>query len=146
MYSTAAELANTIVRNEGNQTIRIKYFARVELTSNETTTMENTNFIDESGAFKRYPITTMDIQLTPGANQLAAKKHVLALLAMLGYSLNTISLFALILAIGIVVDDAIVIVENVERLRKLHPEMDIKQIVSLTMHEVFGQINELITE
>ncbi|HCY38525.1 MAG TPA: hydrophobe/amphiphile efflux-1 family RND transporter, partial [Neisseriales bacterium] len=58
MYSTAAELANTIVRNDGNQTIRIKDFARVELTSNDTTTMANTNFIDESGAFKRYPITT----------------------------------------------------------------------------------------
>jgi multidrug efflux pump len=39
----------------------------------------------------------------------------LAVMAMLGFSLNNLSLFGLVLAIGIVVDDAIVVVENVER-------------------------------
>src|SRR5690606_12402072 len=38
-----------------------------------------------------------------------------AVLMMLGFSINTLTLFAMVLAIGIVVDDAIVVVENVER-------------------------------
>jgi len=38
-----------------------------------------------------------------------------AVMAMMGFSLNNLSLFGLVLAIGIVVDDAIVVVENVER-------------------------------
>ena len=39
-----------------------------------------------------------------------------AILLVLGFSANTVSLFALILAIGIVVDDAIIVVENVQRI------------------------------
>jgi HAE1 family hydrophobic/amphiphilic exporter-1 len=40
----------------------------------------------------------------------------IAVLYMLGMTINTVTLFALILAIGVVVDDAIIVVENVERL------------------------------
>ena len=40
-----------------------------------------------------------------------------------GYSANTVSLLAIVLAIGIVVDDAIVVVENVERVMEEHPEL-----------------------
>ena len=46
------------------------------------------------------------------------------ILAVLGYSINTLTLFAMVLAIGLLVDDAIVVVENVERLmheQKLSP-------------------------
>ncbi|MCA0042238.1 efflux RND transporter permease subunit [Celeribacter litoreus] len=38
-----------------------------------------------------------------------------AVLAVLGYSINTLTMFAMVLAIGLLVDDAIVVVENVER-------------------------------
>ncbi|PNA12464.1 hypothetical protein C1X78_26330, partial [Pseudomonas sp. MPR-R1B] len=37
-------------------------------------------------------------------------------LAVAGYSINTLTLFGMVLAIGLLVDDAIVVVENVERL------------------------------
>ncbi|MBP0656943.1 efflux RND transporter permease subunit, partial [Mycobacterium tuberculosis] len=46
-------------------------------------------------------------------------------LAMLGFSVNMLTMFAMVLAIGIVVDDAIVVIENVERImteEKLPPK------------------------
>ena len=39
-----------------------------------------------------------------------------AVMSALGFSLNNISLFGLVLAVGIVVDDAIVVLENIERM------------------------------
>lgn len=62
-----------------------------------------------------------------------------AVLLAFGYSLNTLSLFGLVLAIGIVVDDAIVVVENVERLME---EEDIgpREAAHKTMDEVSGAI------
>ena len=61
-----------------------------------------------------------------------------AVLYLLGYSINTLTLFGLVLAIGIVVDDAIVVVENVER----HIEAGASplQAAHLAMREVSGPI------
>ncbi len=62
-----------------------------------------------------------------------------AVMKMLGFSINTISLFGLVLAIGVVVDDAIVVIENVERLittEGLSP----KEATSKAMSEVSGAI------
>ncbi|WP_312834658.1 multidrug efflux RND transporter permease subunit [Comamonas sp.] len=61
-----------------------------------------------------------------------------AWLYLLGYSINTLTLFGLVLAIGIVVDDAIVVVENVERfIEKGHSP---REAAHLAMKEVSGPI------
>ena len=57
-----------------------------------------------------------------------------AVMAILGFSLNNLSLFGLVLAIGIVVDDAIVVVENVERWIELG--LAPKEAAYKTMEEV----------
>ena len=57
-----------------------------------------------------------------------------AVMGASGFSLNNLSLFALVLAIGIVVDDAIVVVENIER--NLELGMDPKEASRVTMDEV----------
>ncbi len=62
-----------------------------------------------------------------------------ALLAAFGFTLNTIVLFALILAIGIVVDDAIIVVENVQRLMQ-EEGLDPKAATAKAMDQVGGAI------
>src|SRR4029077_15095422 len=58
--------------------------------------------------------------LTPFAAVPVSLIGTFAGLYLLGYSINTLTLFGMVLAIGIVVDDAIVVLENVERI--MHEE------------------------
>ena len=62
----------------------------------------------------------------------------LAVMAPMGFSLNSLSLFGLVLAIGIVVDDAIVVVENVERW--IEHGLDPKEAARKAMDEVGGAV------
>jgi HAE1 family hydrophobic/amphiphilic exporter-1 len=63
-----------------------------------------------------------------------------AVMLLVGYSANTVSMLALVLAIGIVVDDAIVVVENVERVMEEHPELPVPEACKKAMAEITGPI------
>ena len=55
-----------------------------------------------------------------------------------GFTLNRVSLFALIFSIGILVDDAIVVVENIHRHQQLHPGKPLPAIIPAAVDEVGG--------
>jgi hydrophobe/amphiphile efflux-1 (HAE1) family protein len=63
-----------------------------------------------------------------------------ALLLVMGYSANTISLLAMVLAIGILVDDAIVVVENVERVMEEEPHLSPADAAKKAMTEITAPI------
>ena len=56
--------------------------------------------------------------------------------ALAGFSINTLTLFGLVLAIGLLVDDAIVVVENVERLMAENPDMSPRDATIKSMDEI----------
>ncbi|MGL3820339.1 efflux RND transporter permease subunit [Sphingopyxis sp. R3-92] len=59
-----------------------------------------------------------------------------AIFYLLGFSINTLTLFGLTLAIGLLVDDAIVVVENVERLMEENPGMSAREATIQSMKEL----------
>ncbi|WP_078119354.1 efflux RND transporter permease subunit [Thiosocius teredinicola] len=64
-------------------------------------------------------------------------------LHLLGYTINTLTLFGMVLSIGIVVDDAIVVLENIERI--MHEERrDAREAAIKAMHEVTGPVIAIV--
>jgi hydrophobic/amphiphilic exporter-1 (mainly G- bacteria), HAE1 family len=63
-----------------------------------------------------------------------------AVMLLVGYTANTVSLLALVLAIGIVVDDAIVVIENVERVVEEKPELSVPEATKVAMAEITAPI------
>jgi multidrug efflux pump len=61
-----------------------------------------------------------------------------AIMAAMGFTLNNLTLFGLVLAIGIVVDDAIVVLENIER--QIATGLDARSATIKAMHEITGPI------
>jgi len=59
-----------------------------------------------------------------------------AVLYVLGFSINTLTLFGLVLAVGLLVDDAIVVVENVERILQERPELTVREATTLSMGQI----------
>jgi multidrug efflux pump len=63
----------------------------------------------------------------------------LGVLALLGYSINTLTMFAMVLAIGLLVDDAIVVVENVERIMS-EEHLSAREATEKSMGEITGAL------
>src|SRR3546814_4147422 len=61
------------------------------------------------------------------------------IMSMLGYSINTLTLFGMVLAIGLLVDDAIVVVENVERLIQTE-HLSPREAARKSMDEISGAL------
>ena len=59
-----------------------------------------------------------------------------AVLSLLGMTINILTMFAMVLAIGLLVDDAIVVVENVERILEEDPDISIKDATLQSMQEI----------
>lgn len=65
---------------------------------------------------------------------------VFAILYIAGFSANTVDLFAIVLAITLVVDDAIVVVENVTRTLEEHPGLPVAEATERAMAEITGPV------
>ncbi len=63
---------------------------------------------------------------------------VFIFMALIGFSINLLILFGLVLAVGLVVDDAIVVLENTQR--HIQEGKDRKEATEITMQEVFGAV------
>lgn len=63
---------------------------------------------------------------------------------VLGFSINTLTLFGLVLAIGIVVDDAIIVVENVERIMDEEPTLSVHDATVKAMGQVTGPVITIV--
>src|SRR5690606_13192593 len=62
-----------------------------------------------------------------------------AILGVFGYSINVLTMFAMVLAIGLLVDDAIVVVENVERVME-EEGLDPKEATKKSMKQISGAL------
>lgn len=62
---------------------------------------------------------------------------------LLGYSINTLTLFGLVLAIGIVVDDAIVVIENMERILQ-HEKLSPREAAIKAMAQISGPVVAIV--
>ena len=63
---------------------------------------------------------------------------VCAVMSLLGFTLNNLTLFGSVLAIGIVVDDAIVVLENIER--QIATGLDVRSATIKAMDEITGPV------
>jgi multidrug efflux pump len=74
--------------------------------------------------------------LVPGIAIPVVLLGTFAILYALDFSINTMTLFGLVLAVGLLVDDAIVVVENVERILEENPELTPREATIMSMDQI----------
>ncbi|HEX6018947.1 MAG TPA: efflux RND transporter permease subunit [Burkholderiaceae bacterium] len=130
------ELRNTVLPPEAQLTISRDY---------GETAAEKANKLIQKLAFATASVIAL-VGLALGRREavIVGAAVILTLTATLfaswawGFTLNRVSLFALIFSIGILVDDAIVVVENIHRHQQLEPERPLREIIPLAVDEVGG--------
>ena len=209
---TTQEFNNIVILNRFHKRVLLKDVARVELGSNYYNVKTMISYLEHKQLKSRY-VAFLQVNITPGANQLLVKKLLMQriqqdshtfphgikykvifdathfiyasiinvlwtllisfvlvamvillflqdikaslitlitvpvsllggiiMLYILGYSINTFSLFAMVLSIGIVVDDAIVIIENIQRVSLENPNFSLKEAILLAVNQVFKAV------
>jgi multidrug efflux pump subunit AcrB len=130
------QLRNTVIPQEVHTTITRDY---------GETAAEKANKLIQKLAFATGSVILL-VGLALGRREavIVGAAVVLTLMATLfaswawGFTLNRVSLFALIFSIGILVDDAIVVVENIHRHQQLDPGKPLREIIPLAVDEVGG--------
>ena len=131
-----AELSNTIIPGDVDLTITRDY---------GQTAADKANKLIQKLAFATASVILL-VGMALGRREavIVGAAVILTLMATLfaswawGFTLNRVSLFALIFSIGILVDDAIVVVENIHRHRQMSPDAPLADIIPLAVDEVGG--------
>jgi len=134
--SRIAELGNTVIPANVQTTITRDY---------GETAAEKANKLIQKLAFATGSVILL-VGLALGRREaiIVGTAVILTLTATLfaswawGFTLNRVSLFALIFSIGILVDDAIVVVENIHRHQNLYPDKSLREIIPAAVDEVGG--------
>ena len=85
------------------------------------------------------PLQNMRATLIPTIAVPVVLLGTFAILAAFGYSINTLTMFGMVLAIGLLVDDAIVVVENVERVM-MEDKLPPKEATEKSMSQIQGAL------
>jgi len=135
-YERVQELRNTVIPSNIEATVTRNY---------GETAAEKANKLIQKLAFATGSVILL-VGLALGRREavIVGAAVILTLMATLfaswawGFTLNRVSLFALIFSIGILVDDAIVVVENIHRHQQLTPEAPLSEIIPRAVDEVGG--------
>jgi multidrug efflux pump len=85
-------------------------------------------------------LQSLRVTLVPTIAVPAVLLGTCGILSLAGFSINSLTLFGMVLAIGLLVDDAIVVVENVERVMEEEPDLSPKNATRKSMDEISGAL------